>query len=64
MWIIRILNTQVPCWVADYDYGDPPRTLLRHNAQMFGSEERAEDRILEVRKTHPLKQISYQIEKY
>lgn len=64
MWVIRILNSKDPCWVANYDEGDPPRTLNRENAQMFGSEERAEDRILEVRESHPLKELSYEIEKF
>jgi|AntRauTorcE11897_2_1112592.scaffolds.fasta_scaffold07551_8 hypothetical protein len=43
--------------------GDPPRTLKIENAQTFKSENEAEDRILQVRKTHPFKEMSYEVMK-
>jgi len=60
MYIIEILNSRNKCWIASWE-GDPPRTLKIENAQVFNNENEAEDRILEVRKTHPLKEMSYEI---
>lgn len=62
MLVIRILNSNKPCWVAEFEDGDPPRTLVLRNAQQFNSHGAAEDRIVEVRETHPLKEMSYDIE--
>ena len=62
MYVIEILNSKEKCWVASCE-GDPPRTLKIENAQTFKSVEAAEDRILEVRKTHPFKEISYEVMK-
>jgi hypothetical protein len=54
------LNSVKKCWIAEWE-GDPPRTLKIENAQKFFTTEDAEDRIIEVRKTHPLKEMSYEI---
>lgn len=64
MFVIRILNSNKPCWITDDDVGDPPRTLLLENAQRFDRVLDAEDRILAVRKTHPFRSVSYEIEGY
>ena len=60
-YVIRIFNSQNPCWVRDGEYGDPPRTIVFANAQKFSSKNQAEDRILEVKKSHPLKTMNYGI---
>jgi len=60
MYVIQIINSKQKCWIANWE-GDPPRTLKLINAQTFKSENEAEDRILQVRKTHPFKQMSYVI---
>ncbi len=62
MYVIEILNIKEKCWVASWE-GDPPRTLKIENAQTFKSVKAAEDRIIEVRKTHPFKEISYEVMK-
>jgi hypothetical protein len=62
MYVVQILNSKESCWIASWE-GDPPRTLRIENAQTFKSVNEAEDRILECRKTHPFKQISYEITK-
>ena len=60
MYVIEILNSKQKCWIANWE-GDPPRTLKIENAQTFKSENEAEDRILQVRKTHPFKEMSYEV---
>mgnify|MGYP005866130577 CR=1 FL=1 len=60
-YVIRIFNSQNPCWVRKGKDGDPPRTLDFKNAQKFKNRDDAEDRILQIKKTHPLKKISYGI---
>lgn len=62
MFVIEILNSTKKCWVASWD-GDPPRTLKIENAQTFKSKKKAKNRILEVIKTHPFKEIIYEIQK-
>lgn len=58
-YVIRIFNSQKPCWIRESEDGDPPRTLVYKNAQKFDSRFDAKDRILEVRKSHPLKTMNY-----
>lgn len=60
-YVIRIFNSQNPCWITNCSEGDPPRTLVFNSAQRFASRNDAEDRILEVKKTHPLKTMNYGI---
>lgn len=60
-YAIRILNSRTPCWISSHLDGDPPRTVVFKNAQVFKSEDDAEDRIMEVKRTHPLKTMSYEI---
>ncbi len=60
-YVIRIFNSQNPCWVASHKDGDPPRTIVFKNAQLFKSRYDAKVRQLEVEKTHPLKTMSYGI---
>jgi len=62
MYVIEILNSKEKCWIANWE-GNPPRTLKIENAQTFKSVEAAEDRILEVRKAHPFKEMSYEVMK-
>ena len=62
MYVIEILNSKEKCWISSWE-GDSPRTLKIENAQIFKGVEAAEDRILEVRKTHPFKEMSYEVMK-
>ena len=62
MYVIEILNCKQKCWIANWE-GDPPRTLRIENAQTFKNKKGAEDRILQVRKTHPFKEMRYKVMK-
>ena len=59
MYVIKILNSSQPCWVASWE-GDPPRTLKIENAQRFKSIESAKSRIKEIKQTH-IKEMCYDI---
>ena len=61
MYVIRVLNTNPPAYVAPWEVGDPPRTLVIDNAQKFKTNEEAVNRMIEVGKTHPFKDLSYEI---
>lgn len=61
MYIIEILNSKKPCYVAPWSEGDPPRTNKIENAQTFTSITSAEIRIEEIKKTHPFKDMVYDI---
>jgi hypothetical protein len=58
-YVIRITNSQNPCWVAPWTEGDPPRTIVFKNAQQFDSRKIAEIRLEQVKKTHPLRPMYY-----
>ena len=62
MYLIKITSYSEPCFVADLEDGDPPRTLLVGSAQRFDTKEEASRRIAEVKKSHPLKTHTYSIE--
>lgn len=59
MFIIQINDQE--CWVADYGFGDPPRTVVRENAQVFRTEAAAQKRITQVKKTHRPDTVDYKI---
>jgi len=56
-------NSSQTCFIASHKPGDPPRTLLIENAQRFESKEKANDRIIEVKKTCPFKSMFYEVRK-
>jgi len=62
MYVIKILNSKDDCWIAPWE-GDPPRTLIFVNAQVFATKTDAKNRIKEVKNTHPFKVMTYDIRK-
>jgi len=62
MYVVEIVNSNKPCWIAEWD-GDPPRTIVFDNAQIFVDEDEASKRIEECKKFHPFKKIVYKITK-
>lgn len=63
MYVIEILNSKNKSWVASHLDGDPPRTLLIQNAQIFTSVLNANKRLEEVKLTHPYRPMVYKISK-
>jgi hypothetical protein len=63
MYVIEIINSSKKCWIASHNEGDPPRTLVIDNAQTFASESKANDRIKQVKETHPFKHMVYKVRK-
>lgn len=56
-----IIEIDTGSWVAGWEQGDPPRTSKIEYAQQFNSRKEANERIIEVKKTHPLKTHNYTI---
>jgi len=63
MYVIEIINSRNKCWVDSDEYGDPPRTLNLKSAQTFENKKRANDRIKQVKETHPFRTIVYKVRK-
>lgn len=61
MYIIEIENGNKPCYVAAWEEGDPPRTVILENAQTFCTKKEAENRINEVILKHPFRTLTYKI---
>lgn len=53
-YLIKIETTVKPCYLADWDGGDPPRSFEKNNAKLFDSEKQAEDKIEELKRLYPL----------
>lgn len=51
-YVIEISGGSKKMWVATWE-GDPPRTLKKDNAQTFTTPSAANQRITEVKQTHP-----------
>ena len=62
MYIIEIVNSSKPCWIASWE-GDPPRTTVLNNAQIFKSIKNAQERIKECKEMHPFKPMVYKVQK-
>lgn len=58
-YVIRLFPSANPCWVASHTDGDPPRTIVYKNAEVFNSVFDANKRIDEVKLTHPGKTFYY-----
>lgn len=63
MYVIEIINSSKKCWIASHLDGDPPRTLKIENAQTFTNKAKANDRIKQVKETHPFKTMVYEVRK-
>ena len=61
MYVIEIIYGIKKCWVASHNDGDPARTLKKNNAQTFKTKKEANLRVLEVKKSHPFREIIYEI---
>lgn len=61
IYIIEIINRKEKCWVAPWEEGDPPRTLVKRNAQVFRTIDEAKERLLQIIPTHPFRTMTYLI---
>ena len=61
-YLIKIETTVKPCYLADWEGGDPPRSFEKRNAKRFDSKNAAEAEIAKLQNQFPLPKRQFWVE--